>query len=64
MDSIWNKYLGFLSKPDISAETIMNLSLYLLRGMALQSISMDNPEHYREMRAQWTKMIYLLIEDK
>ncbi len=64
MDSIWNKYLGYLSKPDISAETIMNLSLYLLRGMSLQSISMDNPEHYREMRAQWIKMIYLLIEKK
>ncbi len=62
MDSIWNHYLGYLSRPDISVESIMNLSLYLMRGMAFQSISLDNPEHYREMRSQWAKMIYLLIE--
>ena len=62
MDSIWNKYLDYLSKPDFSAETIMNLSLYLMRGMAVQSISMDDPEHYHEMRSQWIKMIYLVID--
>lgn len=62
MDSIWNQHLDYLSKPGISAEMIMNLSLYLMRGMALQSISMDDPEHYREMRSQWAKMVYLLID--
>lgn len=61
MDSLWNTHLDHLSKPDFSAETIMNLSLYLMRGMAVQSISMDDPEHYREMRSQWIKMIYLVI---
>lgn len=61
MDSLWNTHLDHLSKPDFSAKTIMNLSLYLMRGMAVQSISMDDPEHYREMRSQWIKMIYLVI---
>ena len=62
MDSIWGQSLGYLSKPGISIEKIMNLSLYLMRGMALQSISMDDPAHYREMRSQWAKMINLLLE--
>lgn len=57
MDSICNTYLAHLSTNEISAETVMNLSLYLMRGMAIQSISMDDPDHYREMRDQWVKMI-------
>lgn len=61
MDSLWNEHLGHLSTPDISIEMVMNLSLYLLRGMAVQSISMDDPDHYREMRHQWTKMVYGVI---
>ena len=64
MDSIWEQYLGYMSRPGISVGNIMNLSLYLMRGMAVQSISLDNPEHYKEMRSQWAKMIYLLIEQQ
>ncbi len=63
MDLIWEKYLGYMSRQGISVESVMNLSLYLMRGMAVQSISLDDPEHYREMRSQWAKMIYLLIEN-
>lgn len=64
IDHIWKKYLGYLSRPGISAEDIMNLSLYLMRGMALQSISLDNPSHYREMRSRWIKMLHLLLDQK
>lgn len=64
IDYICNKYLGYLSRPGISSKSIMNLSLYLMRGMALQSISLDNPAYYREMRSQWVKMIYLLLEQR
>ncbi len=64
MDSIWEQYMGYMSRPGISVGNIMNLSLYLMRGMAVQSISLDNPEHYREMRSQWAKMVYLLIDQQ
>jgi AcrR family transcriptional regulator len=62
LDQIWNTRLGHLSRPTIKAETIMNLSLYLLRGMSFQSISMDMPDHYREMRDQWVAMLTLLMD--
>jgi len=61
MDLIWANQLSTLSRPDLKAETVINLSLYLLRGMSFQSISMDNPEHYKAMRQSWADMLTRLL---
>jgi AcrR family transcriptional regulator len=61
LDDIWNTRLGHLSRPGLKAETIMNLSLYLLRGMSFQSVSMDTPDHYRDMRDQWVAIVSTLL---
>jgi hypothetical protein len=57
MDRIWNTHLAHLSLPGLSAETVMNLSLYLLRGMSFQSLSLENPDHYKTMRHAWAGMM-------
>lgn len=36
---------------------LLDLSLYLLRGMALQSLSLDRPDHFRHLRRAWAAMI-------
>lgn len=62
MDRIWVTHLSHLSRPGLSAGTVMNLSLYLLRGLAFQSISLDRPEHYREMRDSWVALLIRLLD--
>ncbi|GAB6096006.1 TetR/AcrR family transcriptional regulator [Desulfatiferula olefinivorans] len=62
MDRIWETRLSHLSRPGLSARTVMNLSLYLLRGLAFQSVSLDRPDHYREMRDSWTAVLLRLLE--
>ena len=62
LDQIWNTRLTHLSRPGLKAETVMNLSLYLLRGMSFQSISMDRPDHYKELRKSWVDMLTHMID--
>ncbi len=62
MDRIWADRLSGLSRPDLKAETVMNLSLYLLRGMSFQSISMDDPDHYKTMRKAWAAMLARMLD--
>lgn len=63
MDRIWDDHLSHLSRPGLDARTLMNLSLYLLRGLAFQSVSLDRPEHFRDMRDSWVNLLVRLIED-
>ncbi|MBU1168745.1 MAG: TetR/AcrR family transcriptional regulator [Proteobacteria bacterium] len=61
MDRIWNNHLNHLSRPGLKAETIMNLSLYLLRGLSFQSVSQDRPDHFRDMRERWVALVMKLM---
>lgn len=64
LDSIWATHLSPFSRTGLTAETVMNLSLYLLRGMSFQSLSMDNADHYKAMRKAWAGMLAgLLVRD-
>lgn len=62
MDLIWNNHMTHLTRPGIKAETILNLSLYLMRGLAFQSISLDRPDHYRDMRESWVELVTRMLE--
>ena len=64
LDSIWASRLSTFSRSGLKAETVMNLSLYLLRGMSFQSLSMDNAEHYKAMRKAWADMLAGLLGRK
>ncbi|VVS92904.1 TetR/AcrR family transcriptional regulator [Desulfoluna spongiiphila] len=56
LDAIWRSQL-----PDPAvyarAKDLLDLSLYLLRGMALQSLSLDRPDHFRHLRRAWAVII-------
>ncbi|VFQ43896.1 TetR/AcrR family transcriptional regulator [Desulfoluna butyratoxydans] len=56
LDAIWRSRL-----PDAAtyamAKDLLDLSLYLLRGMAIQSLSLDRPDHYRHLRQAWASII-------
>jgi hypothetical protein len=64
LDRIWRKYFKTSSDSSVSVEMILNLTLYVIGGMGLQSIVHDNPTYYRSLRVQWTKMLTPLIQIK
>lgn len=64
LDALWATRLSTFSRSGLKAETVMNLSLYLLRGMSFQSLSMDNADHYKAMRKAWADMLAGLLERK
>lgn len=62
LDQLWPLYYtmaGGTTGPTI--EDLMNLTLYTLRGMAVQSVSMDDPAHYRKLRLLWIDLLKPLV---
>ena len=65
LDSLWRKYFQSSSQSsDTRVEKILNLTLYVIGGMGLQSILHDNPDYYKSLRGLWTRMILPMLEIK
>ncbi|MBI9086242.1 MAG: TetR/AcrR family transcriptional regulator [Desulfobacterales bacterium] len=62
MDEIWRVHFRTTATESVSVETLMNLTLYLINGMGLQSILHDNSDYYKTLRDQWTKMLTPLVQ--
>ena len=56
LDSVWRSKFPNPALHD-RAKDMIDLSLYLMRGMALQSITLDRPDHYRHLRKAWAGII-------
>ncbi len=64
LNEVWKEYFTMIDENDGFIETVMNLTLFVTRGMAIQSIIKDDPEYYRAFRTQWVKMITPLVKVK
>jgi AcrR family transcriptional regulator len=64
LDTLWRKYFQSSRQSDVPAEKILNLTLYVIGGMGLQSILHDNPAYYKSLRGLWTQMILPMLEIK
>lgn len=63
MNEAWKKH--FISThPDFPIETILNLTIFSLRGMAIQSIAFEKPSYYKKLREDWIKLISSVIQIK
>ena len=62
LDETWREYMHATAVANVPIETIMNLSLYIIGGMGLQSIMHDKPNYYKSLREQWTKIISPLVQ--
>ena len=52
-------------KTDVSpapAKNLMNLTLFLTRGMAIQSITHEAPDYYKKLRALWLEILSPLVK--
>ncbi len=64
LDKLWGLFLDPGSENAPSIEMVMNFTLYLFRGMAIQSVLYDDPEHYKELREQWVGLVAPLVKIK
>ena len=64
LDELWRDYFITVDDTAGTVETLMNLTLYSMRGMAIQSIVLDEPDYYRILRDQWVKMVSPLIKPR
>jgi len=62
LDELWREHFYAVDDASATIEILMNLTLYSMRGMAIQSIVIDEPEYYRTLRNQWIKMISPLVK--
>lgn len=61
LDCIWS---GFFHENDLSAgnvDTLLNMTLCLMRGMAVQAVLRDDPPYYREMLSTWKKILPVYV---
>jgi AcrR family transcriptional regulator len=61
LDEIWREHFYTVDDSSGTIETLMNLTLYSMRGMAIQSIVIDEPEYYQTLRNQWLRMLMPLV---
>jgi len=62
LDDLWRDHFQTTGLSDVSVALLMNLTLYVLRGMAIQSIIIEDPPYYKELRDQWISMLMPLVE--
>lgn len=63
LDRVWADHLkGTEQASDV--RTLMNLTIYLLRGMAIQSVSYDRPEYYADLRQSWARLMEAQVQWK
>lgn len=64
MNMAWRRYFTTKEYPNTNIETIMTLTINTLRGMAIQSITHDDPEYFKKLRMGWFKIVSMLVEIK
>ena len=63
VDNVWHRYFT-TSKVDAEVATLLNLSLCVIRGMALQTLLRDDPEYYTNIMHQWKELITPLVNSR
>ena len=61
LDRLWRGNFAPAGEAALPIEDVMNLTLYAMRGMAIQSVSIDEPGHYRKMRELWIRILSPLV---
>ena len=63
VDNVWHQHFT-TSKVDAEVATLLNLSLCVIRGMALQTLLRDDPDYYANIMQQWKELITPLVKKR
>ncbi len=61
LDRLWRDNFQTKRGEAVPIEALMNLTLYTMRGMAIQSVSIDEPQYYRDLREMWIEILSPLV---
>ncbi len=64
LNAFWREYFVVIDDSGASVETVMNLMLFITRGMAVQSILIKDDEYYIVFRDQWVRMLKPIVKIK
>lgn len=62
LDEIWREFFHETSLTSSQVDTILNLTLCLLRGMGVQSVLRDEPQYYQRLLLTWKELLSRIIE--
>jgi len=57
LDDLWHRFFQATEASPARVETLLNMTLCLLRGMALQSVMRDDPGYYAEILDTWKNIL-------
>ncbi|MBF0257667.1 MAG: TetR/AcrR family transcriptional regulator [Desulfamplus sp.] len=60
----WQTYFTAKACCDSNIQTIMILTINTFRGMAIQSITQNDPHYFKQLRMEWFKIVSMLVEPK
>lgn len=64
LDAIWR---GFFHQNDLSTgnvDTLLNMTLCLMRGMAVQAVLREDPLYFRDMLETWKKILPVYVRSQ
>lgn len=64
VDNLADSLVEALNPELAGSSLLVNLTLYVSRGMAIQSITHDDPEHFKELSDLWPKLLDELVRLK
>ncbi len=64
LDEIWNRYFHDTSLSVARIDTLLNLTLCLFRGMAVQAVLREDPSYYRELIDAWKDILPKLVTEE
>lgn len=63
VNGLWQEHV-MATHDDADAVRLMNLTVSMLRGMAMQSASYDSPEEFSQQREQWAHFLEGILRIK
>lgn len=64
LDEIWNRYFRRTGLSAARIDTLLNLTLCLFRGMAVQAVLREDPAYYRELVNAWKDILPKLVTEE
>ncbi|MCC0049897.1 MAG: hypothetical protein H6882_12230, partial [Rhodobiaceae bacterium] len=61
LDNIWREFFSRTELSSADAETILNMTLCMFRGMGVQTVLRDDPDYYQRLLNAWKTHVRLMV---
>ena len=64
LDGTWREFFGDAGLDDGQVETVLNMTLCLLRGMGFQTVLRQDEPYYRSLLQTWKNLLKTMVRDR